>query len=140
FPQDYEDSERQKFLEFVPFKNIASKTFEFEKFSKLVAINNNFYDGFKSEFEKHQLFIKGVIPLSAILLLFPQMSTHIDLSVISSKIDSLKEYFIISAQDAKSPQLKENKSANRSLPILISIFIFLILVLIVIIVGTSKAA
>ncbi len=131
-----------RFTDFVPFKNVVSKLFDFEDLRILVAINKDFYDTFRGEFESQQFIVDGAMALSVIHQVMPQTSSQLDLSEISGKIESLKQYNIISQeeQSAVAKNRNQKKATNKRIPILLSILGFLLLLLLIIIfLGHSSA-
>lgn len=139
-PLEQKEEDVQKFWGSVPFEDINSKTIKLDNGQRIIAVNNNLYEGIKTSFEKIGFVIETIVPYEAlgpdlwnITYLDPQNSRE-----ILKRVDSFKEYsFDLPEEDkvVNNPQTKKGVTSPEKAPpktrfyIMAGVFIFLIVVL-----------
>lgn len=145
FPEDTKGKEEeiQKFIDIIPFEDVLSKTYKFNKKTKVVAINKILYEAIKDAFEKKKISISLTLPFSILQELNVELENKVDLAFIAEKADSLKQYNLASDYENNAQDGQEKKSGSKKqnlrLYIFIGIFVILLVVLIVLIISTSSS-
>ncbi len=135
-PPERRDEEIKKYLDIVPFQDICSRVYTIEKKAHLVAANNSLIEKIRLFFQKQQFIVTAVVPYSILQEVFPALQTDVDLSFILSKIDSFKQYSIITEQSIVHPTSANGQvthKGNKRLFLLVGVFGILIAILIVVI-------
>lgn len=136
FPDDttkvkYE--EIQKFLDMVPFEDVSSNTYKIGKKTKVVAVNKAFYDILHADFESNKAYISLVVPMAVLAEINPEFANNLDLAIIASREDSIKQYGLIDVNEGGLEREQKNsigiKKKDMRLTFLIGIFGLLLLIL-----------
>lgn len=128
-----EDTEIQKFIDLVPFEDVLSKIYKLNKKTKVVAINNRVYESIRIVLEKSNFLVYAVVPASVLSETIPELSQTMDLGTILRKIDSLKQYSLITGSEVNNQALEkkpETKKQNKRLYAFGGVFGILLIVLI----------
>lgn len=135
FSSEELDEETQKFIELVPFQEIESKKIKIDKKWKVVVINKDFCNAFKSGLEKQGFTVTAFIPASVLQETMPELASNLDLNIILNKIELVKQYSILSKQETTRVLKTEiqKKQQNKKMLVLYAIFGFLLLILIILI-------
>lgn len=122
------------FLNYVPFENILSRTFKLGDKIKVVAANKEFCDVVKSSFEKQKFFVLGVVPISLLQNIMPELTQALNLQLVLTKCESAREFSLYSIEEIKSknPNPKVKKE-QKNLYYLLMAFGFLFLIMIIVI-------
>ncbi|SRR5258706_3178361 len=106
-PSEKMDKEIQSFLDYVPFQNIASKIIKLPTRVRVVAANKDFCGEVFAAFTKQNFTTAGVVALSVVQEVIPEISKSIDLKVILTKFESLRQYSVFDTQQAILEAKKE---------------------------------
>lgn len=98
----------QRFLDMVPFEDILNNTFKINKKIKIVAVNKILYDALHSAFERNKAYVSLVTPMAVLVETNPEFASNIDLAVISSKVESLKQYGLIDVNGGSLERERKN--------------------------------
>lgn len=137
FPQvssEEQDREMQKFIDFVPFEEVISRIIKLEKKLKIVAINKELYESIRDAFEKQGFSIISVVPASVLQETMPELAENLDLSMILSKADDIKQYSLLIAEEPRNTTYETKKTwKNKKTLLLFGVFGILLIILIVLI-------
>lgn len=136
FPEGTQETKKEeikKFLDLVPFENVRSKIYPFEKGLKLYAVNRDYYEIVEAAFEKYGFRAEATTPLS---MLGPgttdkNIFTKLNLAKQSS-LSGQTSYFEMNDQQ------RELLARNKRLTIMLGIFGALILILVFMIIFVLK--
>lgn len=136
FPEGTQETKKEdvkKFLDSVPFENVRSKTYPFEKGFKLYAVNRDYYEIIEAAFEKFGFRADATAPLSMI-------GAQITDKNIFNKLNLAKQYSF-SGQTNYSEMNDEQRELmmrNKRLTVMLGVFGILILVLVLMIIFVLK--
>jgi len=125
--------EIQRFLDMVPFEDVLNNSFKINKKIKVVAVNKILYDAFHSAFERNKAYVSLVTPMAVLIETNPEFASNIDLAVIASKVESLKQYGLIDVNGGSLERERKNsigiKKKDVRLYLLIGAMILLFIIL-----------
>lgn len=128
--------EEQKFLDQVPFQNILPYRFSQQNKMKIIAANKDFTYAIKTGLEKRGFTVPAVVPLAALQEVLPELATNLNLDLILSKIDSIKQFNMLVNQEPLhtiTPQQKaQGKPSNKRVFLLAGVFGVLLIILIIV--------
>ena len=127
------EAQIQSFIDIVPFEEVLSKSYKFNKKVKIVGVNKAIYDVIKEAFEKNKSVISMALPLSVLQETNAGLGVKMDLGAIAIKLDSFKQYNMIEREfdPVGEQKTEDSKKPNRKLYILVGTFVILLLVLFV---------
>lgn len=137
----------QKFIDAIPFENIISKVYHLEKIDKVIAINKDFYEYVKNNFESAGFTTDIIVPDWALgSNINIQNGLDIDSAkVILERLELIKLYNLSIHQDNSIPLKSginnnsvKNQNNTRTF-ILLSVFAVLLVILIFMVVGSFSA-
>jgi len=138
-PKDKE-ADVQKFIDIVPFEDVLSKNYVFNKKIKVVAINRALFEAVLNIFKQENINIFSIVPFSVLQELNTELSQSIDLAFIAAKANSFTQYSLISenektfGEDTKKTGFMQKQ--NIRVYVLTGIFLILLLVLVVLVITT----
>lgn len=123
-PVDQQTAEVEKFLDIVPFDNLATKLIPLQKGVRISAVNKDLCDSLATGFEKCGFKIESIIPYEELQPEIMQF-TALDgptLTVIMKKIDSIKNFSFVfdmkipAREKAKLQTSDKNSSQQKMAP------------------------
>src|SRR5204862_7293246 len=85
-----------------------------------------------SFFEKKSFVVSGVVPLSILNLIVPELSKAINLQLINKKWDLIRQYSLLYIQESKKLVSRAKRGINTRIALLISLFCFLLIILLLV--------
>lgn len=134
-PAEEKEKEAQKFLDQVPFQEIIPYRFIQQQKYKVIAVNKEFISAIKTVIEKKGFTLHSILALSVIQEILPELTNELNLDLILTKADNLKQYSMLNMQESQkiiSSQKPTGKQDNKRLIVLGGIFIVLLLILIIV--------
>lgn len=121
--------EIKKFLDLVPFENIRSKTFPFEKGFKLYAVNRDYYEIIEAAFEKMGFRVEATMPADLVGI---ENLNKENLLQIYKKLNFIKQNTISGpvVMPGSSPAKKDLVGKNKNLLIMLAVLALGVLVLV----------
>lgn len=135
-PSDQQKLQLQKFLDAIPFQDVASQFEKFNTINKAVASNKNLIELLRNIFEGEKFTVTHAIPVSILQLLAPELQTNLDMGVILNKIDLVHQFNLFSQTTAIAQQTTSQKQEfpplkNKRTLFLLVVFGGLMIVLII---------
>jgi hypothetical protein len=141
FEKDFADDntkvkheEIQKFLDMVPFEDVASNIYTINRKTKVIALNKALYDAISGALQKNKVAISLVIPMAVLVETNAELTNNLDLAFIAARIDSFRQYSLIDVNKSVLESEQKNsigiKRKDVRLFALVGFFIVLFLVLI----------
>lgn len=138
----------QKFLDTVPFQNVASQLGKLDNTSKVIAANKDLIEFLRNAFEKEKFTVPLAIPVSALQVAAPELQTNLDMGTILNKADLVHQYNLIaqaapaalqqnSAKAPEQPPLK-NKQTLALLGVFGALMVVLIIMVFTVLIPQSK--
>lgn len=129
------DDMAQKFVDTVPFEDVASMQLPIPSGIKVLAVNRELYMSIKMGFEKSGFFIENVTPLIALgKEMYPEGTDTVKKAL--AKFDMTKAHsfltakpFILSKPQEKSDFVPDGKKSNTRLFVMLGVFGVLFLIL-----------
>lgn len=132
--------ETQKFLEMVPFEDVLNNIYKINKKTKIVAVNKILFDALRAAFERNNARITLVLPMVVLAEVDSDLARNIDLALICTKADSLKQYGLIEISEGSLAREQKNligiKKKDIRLYMLLGVFALLLVVLLILIYTT----
>lgn len=132
--------ETQKFLDMVPFEDMLNNSYKLGKKTKIVAVNKSLFDNLRIDLEKNKVYISLVVPMTILIEEYPSLSQNLDLSLIASKMESIKQFSLIGFnENGLQGEVKNSmgiKQKDKRLYMLIGLMAFLFLILIYMVYST----
>ena len=130
------DALSSEFVGLIPFEEVLSKSYKENKSVKIVGINKSFYEQIADCFARNGSITTLVLPLSVILEKNPELASNLDLSLITTKVDSLKAFNIIDyAPNQKAQGTEQHASKNKNFRTYMLLGVFVVLLIIMLIFG-----
>ncbi len=127
-----------RFLDTVPFQNVASQLGKLDNANKVIAANKEMIDTLRHIFEKLKFSVSHAIPVSALQVMAPELQTNLDMGTILSKADLAHQYNLISQSPAPAQQSPNAPKTppppimkNKQTLTLIAVFGVLMIVLVI---------
>ncbi|HYM65621.1 MAG TPA: hypothetical protein VES68_04055 [Candidatus Sulfotelmatobacter sp.] len=147
FEKDFTDDttkvkyeETQKFLDMVPFEDILSNSFKINKKTKVVAVNKGLFDMLHLALERNRAYVVLVLSASVLLETNPELANNLDLGIIATKFEALKQYGLVEINQGGLALEKKNsigiKKKDVRLYALLGVFVLLLVVLLFLIYTT----
>jgi hypothetical protein len=134
------DEEIQKFLDMVPFEDVLSKIYKFNKKIKVVAINKVLFDVVHLCLEKNKAHVSIAVPMTVLAETNPELSNNVDLAFIMAKVDSFNQYSFIEVKQGGVEGEQKNamgiKKKDIRLYALLGVFALLFIILAILIYTT----
>ncbi len=139
-PTQKDRDEIQKFIELVPYEEVITKTFRFNKKTRVLAINADLLDSVKQGFEKLQFEVIAASSWAILQEINADLAGNVDLSAALGKTESIKQYSVLEGEKVmENKPIEEKKTKNNTrMFILIGIFAALLVVLLITILVTSQ--
>ncbi len=149
FPVGQPDADIQKFIDNVPFEEIASARLPLAKGLKVVTTNKRFYKIVSQAFEKLGSKCLFILPASVFGVVIQSLDSK-TISLISQKHESVKQFNLFSEApvpstiddpDADAPVKEEtSKKSNKRTILLVAVFVVLLIVLVVVYISSTHNA
>jgi hypothetical protein len=141
FPKGQNQEDIQRFIDYIPFDEVLTKTFKTEKTKKVVAVNKEFYDILKEACEIGKCHIVGVVAYASLLTIAPELAQKVDLPLIFTKFDACRQFSITTAaQNLTQLQQSQTPAKNKRAFILIGVFGILLIILLIMIMTTFRSS
>lgn len=130
-PFDQQEIESQKFFDTVPFENVAPLRATVNQKKMIIATNKDFIETVRSAFTTQGFMVPAAVPASVLQRIVPELQTTLDLKLMYTKVDMVKQYNFLTIQELpKIPETFTGKPRNKGRMLLLAgVFAVLLLVL-----------
>jgi len=141
-PFQEQDKHVQNFLEVVPFESTLNKVFKHENKTQAIAVNKDFLDVVKNNFEQQKFSFIGAVPGLILQENIPEFAKELNLNTVLNKIDVIKQYNLLNTEETtRKIDSRNNDPLKRyRLLILVGVFGILITILVVLIFQTTSSS
>lgn len=140
FPQGENQEAIQQFIEYIPFDEVLTKTFQLNEITRVVAINKQLYESLKAACESVKCHVVGVLVYSSLLQVAPEFSQNVNIPLMLAKFDACKQFNIIApSQHINQIQQPSTPAKNKRIFVLLGIFGFLLVVLLIVVISTVSS-
>ena len=140
-PLEELEKEIEKFIEIVPFQETESKKIIIDKKSKIVVINREFCEMFKNAFERLGFSILAVVPVSVLQETIPELSNNLDLNIILSRTEFIKQFSILTKQETRKAVKEETQKKEQNKKMLfLSVFVGISIMVLIVLIFTNVLA
>lgn len=130
-PTEQKEGQTRDFFDAVPFERILSRVYPFEKGSKAIAVNREYFDAFSDIFAQLGFQFYAVIPAYALTLLGIKSLDPKSAAGLMNRVDAIKQQtMILIRQQPRSLQEQEEQLAREHTPLILFIFFLFIIVVI----------
>lgn len=139
FPKEQNQEDIQRFIDYIPFDEVLTKTFKADKTIKVIAINKEFYDILKEACEIAKCHIVDVVAYTSLLPIVPELAQKVDLPLILTKFDASRQFSITTpAQNISQFQQPLSSAKNKRTFILLGVFGVLVVILFIVIIISNR--
>lgn len=135
FEKDFEENSAElersinEFLELIPFEGYVSTRVLSSRKIKVVAANKELCETAKNTFLRLGFTTEGILPLSAVQIILPELANRVEFSVILNKIAELKGFDLLPDAETNVNYQQEEKRGNKRRFILLGAFGILVVIL-----------
>ncbi|OGH23527.1 MAG: hypothetical protein A2698_00680 [Candidatus Levybacteria bacterium RIFCSPHIGHO2_01_FULL_42_15] len=130
------DKDIKEFIDTVPFDEIVSNIYKLNKKEKVVAINKKLCDEILSILGKLQFQVIAFVPESIAHEVVSELANNLDLSVLLSNADYLKQYSLLKTENTEMYKTTgKKKTEKKRLIFLGGVFFILLAILMVLLIG-----
>ncbi len=145
FPQEKNHEPIDQFIEYIPFEEVLTRTFQQDKLSHVIGVNKEIYESFKDACEAVKCHVVAAVSYSSLVQIMPELAQNVDIPLILTKFDACKQFSLITptTQQHMNQQTEQSTTTPQQVDkkrtyMLLGVFGVLMVVLIIVVISSMS--